>query len=68
MVEAETFNSRDKAPIPMPESSKTFSADQQRILQYERNQIVCYVLSSSHSIVVSITIRSSVMCLLATAS
>ena len=43
MVEAEAFNSRDNAPIPMPGSSKTFSADLQRILQYERNQIVRYV-------------------------
>ena len=53
MVEAETVNSRDKdiinsklnflILIPMPGSSKTFSADFRGILLYERNQIVCYV-------------------------
>ena len=43
MVEPERFYSRDKALIPLPGSSKSFSADFQGILLCERNQIVSYV-------------------------
>ena len=43
MVEAETFNSPDKALITMPGSTIAFSADFRGILLYERYQIVCYV-------------------------
>ena len=61
MEEAEAFNSRDIALILMPGSSKTF------FCRFSRNSAVraqsdrrSELLSSSHSLVVSITIRSSV--------
>ena len=43
MVEFDIFNSHDIALIPMPGSSKTFSADFRGILMYECNQIICCV-------------------------